>query len=237
MSARKAPGPAPLQLTKPQMATARRLWADRVPMGAIGQAVSVSKDTIARLAKRHPKQFPPRDVARKAVAPPAKPKRQRFQPDANDRAKIARLWAAMTPAVEIARTFGIKKSQLHSFVSAHRDLCPPRRHRDAPQPVPIKAPAAKPEATPLVHAAGAYLPLPGTAPVSLVDVTGCRWPVGEDDRGIANLFCDAAPETRPDGRGGFARSSWCACHARMAEGEGTRRERRAIDDAKRRRAA
>jgi len=161
-------------------------------------------------------------------------------------ATLRRLWAAGMSCASIAAQ--IEGATKNSVIGrAHRlDLPPhqtgrvhvekqPRAPRQASTRKPGRAkPASQfprlavwtrmdpgvPVIPTYLHKSKAWLALPGSMPETLVDVEGCRWPIGEDR---PYTFC-ACPQQ--------AGSSYCATHAALSAGRGTQSERSAISSAK-----
>lgn len=193
---------------------AAELWAGNVPLRQIAAALGRSASGVRDLARRLPERFPRRDHARV----------QCLQGAGLERA--AALWAGGTSIPEIALQCGEAEGAVRRLINARRDLFP---RRPPGRPAFAKASAGRPSlvSTPTVSAvplkssiAKAFLPLAGSSPVPLVEVSGCRWPVDPSGSNpltsAVTLFCDAACV---EGK------SWCAVHAEMAFGRGTASER------------
>jgi GcrA cell cycle regulator len=86
-----------------------------------------------------------------------------------------------------------------------------------------KAPEPKPE--PYTFSAAAWDPLPGTTPISLLQLSDgvCRWPVGGDGQSLGTGFCGC-----PVSRG----SPYCPEHRARSSGKGTQQEQTALRSAR-----
>lgn len=95
-----------------------------------------------------------------------------------------------------------------------------------------KAPVISPPIEPAdpVLRSTAWLPIPKTTPVSLLDLERgmCKWPIGD----APTLFCGQHVERAKTKSGETgAEKSYCPYHERFAYGAGTPSQRNAVDDA------
>ena len=108
---------------------------------------------------------------------------------------------------------GLSRDQ--TTISATRAAAGRKRHRQQRQD--NMKPKTKPNPLPVYRDPNASIwqPLPGTTPVSLIDLTDmhCRWPIGDPVTGYCG--CDRQPG-----------SSYCATHFEMARPERAERQQK-----------
>lgn len=117
--------------------------------------------------------------------------------------------------VSVAKLFGVERSTVAWFRRRHNITS--KRGVGAKERKPaFVAPRVTPADRKILKGA-AWKPLPGTEPVSMVDLEHdmCRWPIGVDR---PYLFCGSATESG---------KSYCPTHGEMAAGRGTESERKA----------
>ena len=93
------------------------------------------------------------------------------------------------------------------------------RFKPSPKPRQVE-PDIAPEQ--FEFSASAWQPLPGSIPVTMEFMTGCKWPVGNPYGTDMALFCNCVPmEGKP----------YCREHAERARGKGTVMEQKAVKEA------
>lgn len=101
----------------------------------------------------------------------------------------------------------------------------PVKARVRPQPKPTEKPRQiKPDIAPepFEFSVSAWQPLPGSRPVTMEHMTGCKWPVGHPYGTETALFCNCEPmEGKP----------YCREHAERSRGKGTVMEQKAVKEA------
>lgn len=141
--------------------------------------------------------------------------------------ELTLLWKAGFSAAQCALRLGnITRSGVLGKVN--RMGLPRRREPGKPRPKYRVSQARRPAlgppemaAEPFAFTAGVWKPLPGSSPVRLADVTGCRWPVSDPfaPPGSIDLFCNC--EQAPG-------KPYCTEHAARSAGAGTAIERSAV---------
>jgi GcrA cell cycle regulator len=151
-------------------------------------------------------------------------------------ATLTELWSTKLSCADIAWKMGDDLTKAAIIGKAFRLGLPPRKPivRSRPpgpkkrKPKPrrrIVQPVAMPEFVVLEARAEPWRPLPGSTPISLMDLTDrvCRWPVGGDHQTPGIGFCGSPVM---EGR------SYCPEHYAASIGKGTSFERAAIKVAK-----
>lgn len=162
--------------------------------------------------------------------------------------QLRRLWAEGLSCSEIAMEMGQGLTRNAVIGKVHRLKLPARKMgqqpvvRRAQEPRPPRprvskklraALKVKPDPKPrqvepnpapeqFEFSASAWQPLPGSAPVSMDAMTGCKWPVGDPYSTEPALFCNCMPvEGKP----------YCREHSERARGKGTLMEQKAVKEA------
>lgn len=128
--------------------------------------------------------------------------------------KVHRLHLPSRRPAKPGKPGSIPKPRKHHYLSVRRRVALKMPLKDPPKIKVVKPEPKRPEQP-------AWTALPGTVPVSLVnlEVGMCKWPIGEDS---PYLFCGCTA----------ANGHYCLEHYRWSIGGGTRGEQKAAEDAR-----
>lgn len=130
------------------------------------------------------------------------------------------LWLKGLTCSQIAAELGTTKNSIigkvHRLKLDRRRVGTPRKGQNYPRPSEPRKPRITLPKTAKIRSLPMSIPAPVTEGVSIVDVTGCRFPVGTGDVPGGHLFCNC--EQR-------AKSMFCEYHSAIAFTANTKERR------------